>query len=52
MKTFEVEMRRTSFVTITVEAKDMEEAEFIAWQEVPDTKSAAWVVESIQEKEV
>lgn len=49
MKTFEVEMRRTSFVTITVEAKDMEEAEFIAWQEIPDTSEAAWTVESIEE---
>ena len=49
MKTYEVEMRRTSFVTITVEAKDMEEAEFIAYQELVDTNEAAWTVESIEE---
>ena len=50
MKTFEVEMRRTSFITLTVEAGDMAEAEFIAWQEVPDTKEADWQIESIEEK--
>ena len=34
MKTFEVEFRRTSFITYTVRAKDVEEAEFIAYQEL------------------
>lgn len=50
MKTFEVELRRTSFITLTVQAKDMGEAEFIAWQEINDN-NAAWAVESIEEVE-
>jgi hypothetical protein len=52
MKTFEVELKRTSFITITVEAKDMEEAEFIAWQEIESGYNegyANWEIESIEE---
>lgn len=51
MKTFEVEFRRTSFIQITVTAKDMGEAEFIAWQEIPETKGADWQVECVAEVE-
>lgn len=50
MKTYEVELKRTSFVTVTVEAKDTDEAEFIAWQEIPNTHDAEWEIESIQLK--
>jgi hypothetical protein len=54
MKTYEVELKRTSFVTITVEAKDTEEAEFIAWQEIErgyaDKSDGHWEVESIEEE--
>jgi hypothetical protein len=53
MKTYEVELKRTSFVTITVEAKDMEEAEFMAWQQIEQGRGedghANWEVESIEE---
>lgn len=51
MKTYEVELKRTSFITITVEAGSTEEAEFLAWQEVPahEGKYADWEVESIEE---
>lgn len=31
---YKVEMRRTSFVTVTVEAPNREEAEQLAWDEV------------------
>jgi hypothetical protein len=51
MKTYEIELRRTSFVTVTVEAETVEEAEALAFQEVsplPD-KYASWDVESIEE---
>jgi hypothetical protein len=34
LKTFEVEFRRTSYVVYTVKAGSMEEAEFIAFQEL------------------
>jgi hypothetical protein len=52
MKSFEVEQKRTSFITVTVEAKDMEEAEFIAWQDIESGYNegyADWTVESIEE---
>ena len=52
MKTFEVELKRTSYVTLVVEAGDTEEAEFIAWQEVEGGHNedyANWEVESIEE---
>jgi hypothetical protein len=31
MKTYEVEMRHTSFVVVTVEAESVEQAEELAW---------------------
>jgi hypothetical protein len=51
MKTYEVELKRVSFVTITVEAGSTEEAEFIAWQELDNhnDKYADWEIESIEE---
>jgi hypothetical protein len=51
MKTYEVELKRTSFVTITVEANSKEEAEEAAWLELQtgdyDDSDADWEVESI-----
>jgi hypothetical protein len=51
MKTYEVELKRVSFVTITVEAKDTEEAEYAAWTELDNhnDKYADWEIESIEE---
>ena len=53
MKTFEVELRRTSYITMTVEAESRDEAEAKAWQEIEngrtDTYDATWDVESIEE---
>ena len=55
MKTFEIELRRTSYITITVEAEDKDQAEAKAWQEVEngrtDIYDAQWDVESIKEME-
>ena len=56
MKTFEVELRRTSFITVTVDARDKEEAEQSAWAAVEsgyfgEADDASWDVESIEEKE-
>ena len=51
--TYEVEFRRTSFVTYTVQASSMEEAEFIAYQELnrdgSDNGFADWTVESVEQ---
>jgi len=54
MKTFEVELRRTSFVVVTVDAETVEKAEALAFQEVEgkgDSAYANWEVESIEEVE-
>lgn len=51
-KTYEVELRRTSFITVTVEAEDEDEAERLAWQEAivaADKHDAAWDIESIED---
>lgn len=52
MKTFEVELRRTSFITVTVEAETVEEAEALAFEKVGSSRDsifANWDVESIEE---
>lgn len=53
MKTFEVELKRTSYITVWVEASNAEEAEEKAWSEInydPVNDCASWEVESIEEK--
>jgi hypothetical protein len=52
-KTYEVELRRTSFITVTVEAETQEQAEYKAWQEInydPVNDSASWGIEFIEEQ--
>lgn len=53
MKTFEVELCRTSYITITVEAENEDDAETKAWAVVEaDTANindSNWDVESIEE---
>lgn len=52
MKTFEIELRRTSFITITVEAETQEQAEDKAWQKInydPVNDYASWDIEDIKE---
>lgn len=54
MKTFEVELRRTSYITVTVEAENAEEAAGKAWHAVEsgyfgNDDDASWDVESIEE---
>lgn len=55
MKTYTVELKRTSFITLTVEADSVEDAETKAWAELEsggdDTTCADWEVESIEEQE-
>ncbi len=55
MKTYEVELRRTSYVVISVEAENEAAAEELAWKELDknghmyDPAYANWEVESIEE---
>ena len=51
-KTYEVELRRVSYIRITVEAESKDEAEDLAWDECndrADTSDATWDVASIEE---
>jgi hypothetical protein len=56
MKTYEVELRRVSYVTYYVEADNPEQAEMRAWEELErdaeslSIENASWDVESIEEK--
>lgn len=55
MKTFEVELVRTSYLVLTVEAEDADQAEEKAWDAMSKRVNfadddAAWNVESIEEK--
>jgi hypothetical protein len=51
MRTFEVELRRTSYITLTVEAENEDDAEEKAWLELDEHAhaDANWDVESIEE---
>lgn len=53
MKTYEVELRRTSYITVTVEAENEEAAEELAWLELGkhehEDSYADWALESIEE---
>lgn len=53
MKTYEVELRRTSYVIVTVQAENKDQAEDIAWKELErrdhEDGYADWELESIEE---
>lgn len=51
-KFFEIEFKRESYLVLTIEAENAEQAEQLAWKEIearPDTDDASWGVESIEE---
>jgi hypothetical protein len=53
MKTYQIELKRTSYVNITVEADSVEEAEQLAWDELQSDGSygltyADWEIQSIE----
>lgn len=52
MKTYTVELERTSYITVTVEADSREEAERKAWLEIedrPDSDDASWDITYLEE---
>jgi len=52
MKTFEVELRRTSFITVTVQAENEDDAEALAYKQIESEGGdtyADWETESIEE---
>jgi hypothetical protein len=53
MKTYQIELKRTSYINVTVEANNVEEAEQLAWDELQSDGSyeltyADWEIESIE----
>lgn len=55
MKTWEIEVRRTSYVTVWVEAATQEEAEQKAWKDIESnnyTDDGMWEIYSIDGNEV
>jgi hypothetical protein len=48
-KKFEVELKYTSYVCVTIEAESQDEAEQLAYREVESGADRAWETESIQE---
>ena len=49
MKTYEIELRRTSYTVVTVEAENEEAAETLAWAELEKHKDGDWAIESVEE---
>ena len=55
MKTYTVELKRTSYVTITIEAESPDHADELAWNEIQTDGSygaaddAEWTTERIEE---
>jgi hypothetical protein len=57
MKTYQIELKRTSYVTLTIEAESEDQAETIAWDEIASDGSygdrdAHWDIESIEEDDI
>jgi hypothetical protein len=54
-KTYEIELRRTSFITVTVEAENEDDAKALAWKELESGdyrhEDTAWDIEFIEEVE-
>jgi hypothetical protein len=54
MKTYQIELKRVSYVNLTVEADSLQAAEDAAWLELQtgdfDDKGAEWALESIAEE--
>jgi hypothetical protein len=53
MKTYQVELKRTSYVTFEIEARSEEDAEAFAWDRLNGyyNEDASWEIESTQEME-
>jgi hypothetical protein len=54
MKTYGVELKRTSYIFVTVEAESEDDAEKLAWKHIEadggiNINDSSWEVESIEE---
>jgi|APGre2960657404_1045060.scaffolds.fasta_scaffold25730_2 hypothetical protein len=50
MKTYQIELRRTSFLNLTIDAENQEEAERLAWLqiELEPGSYGLWSIDSIE----
>ena len=51
MKTYQIELKRTSYVNLTIEAMNEDEAEALAWKDVEQNyyrDDGHWDIESIE----
>jgi hypothetical protein len=51
MKTYQIELKRTSYVNLTIEAENEDEAEALAWRQMEQDyyrDDGAWDIESIE----
>jgi hypothetical protein len=51
MKTYQIELKRTSYINLTIEAENVDEAEALAWKQVDQDyyrDDGAWDIESIE----
>ena len=51
MKTYQIELKRTSYVNLTIEAENEDEAEALAWKQVDQDyyrDDGHWDIESIE----
>ena len=51
MKTYQIELKRTSYVNLTIEAENEDEAEDLAWRQMEQDyyrDDGAWDIESIE----
>ena len=55
MKIFQIEFKRTNYITIEVEAESQEEAKALAWEDIKEDyymEDGGWEIESIEEDEI
>jgi len=51
MKTYQIELKRTSYINLTIEAENVDAAEALAWKQVDQDyyrDDGAWDIESIE----
>ncbi len=51
MKTYQIEMKRTSYINLTIEAENEEAAEALAWKQIDADyyrDDGAWEIETIE----
>lgn len=54
MRTYQIELRREAYITVTVEANDQDGAEALAWKQIQNDyykDDGAWQIDSIEEIE-